>query len=88
MSSLTRFEKNGIELVINTETGEAFATISGYARMQGKAQSTISERVEKLYWKTEIKTAELNTGYGFKLYRLILAQIVGEWAIDDVLMQS
>ena len=43
-SSLQRFDHDGIELIINTETGESFASISGYARMSGKAQSTINPR--------------------------------------------
>lgn len=32
-TDLQRFECEGIELIINTKTGESFATVSGYARM-------------------------------------------------------
>jgi hypothetical protein len=44
MSNLTRFDRDGIEIIIDLNTGESFASISGYARMSGKAMSTISER--------------------------------------------
>jgi hypothetical protein len=45
--NLERFENNGLELLVDTETGVSYASISGYARMSGKAQSTISERAKK-----------------------------------------
>lgn len=35
MTNLARFENDGIELVIDTNTGEAFASQTGYARMSG-----------------------------------------------------
>ena len=35
LASFERFDKDGIELIIDTATGESFASISGYARMSG-----------------------------------------------------
>lgn len=59
-TNLARFEsEDGIELVIDLVTGEAFATQSGYARMSGKAKSTISKRVKNelgILEKVEIET--------------------------------
>ena len=72
-----------IELVINQKTGEAFATISGYARMSGLNKSTISRRSQKLVAPEAIKTSEIDTGYGFKVVALIPADIVFDWLCDD-----
>jgi len=74
MTSLQRYDRDGIEIIINLETGESFASISGYARMSGKAQSTISERYRKL----EINEAQIETEGGIQRVRLI-----NEDAISD-----
>jgi hypothetical protein len=50
MSNLTRYDNDGLELVINTVTGEAFASISAVARMTDKNESTI-----RTYVNNEIK---------------------------------
>lgn len=42
-----RFDKDGFELVINTKTGESFATVRGYARMAGLDHSTIVKRLSR-----------------------------------------
>jgi hypothetical protein len=83
MTNLTRFENDGIELVINTQTGEAFATQAGYVRMSGKPKMTISDRVSKLVREGIIKEDEIDTGYGFKLVRCIPAKLVFKWLIKD-----
>lgn len=44
MTNLARFQQNGIELVIDTATGAAYATQSGYARMSGLSQQAINKR--------------------------------------------
>ena len=82
-NDLQRFDKDGIELVINTRTGEAFATQSGYARMSGKDQSTISRRCSKLDAPNAVKSSEIETGYGVKVVALIPAKLVFKWAITD-----
>lgn len=83
MNSLTRFEtESGIELVINTDTGEVFATISGYARMSGRDKSTISRRMETVAGETK-KTAEIQTTQGLRTVALIPASLVFEWAMKD-----
>ena len=43
MNNLTRYEHNGLELVINTETGECFASQSAIARMCGVYSQQISQ---------------------------------------------
>lgn len=83
MSNLSVFKSDDLEIIINTQTGESFCSVNGYARMSGKAKSTISGRVEKLVQSGEIKEDEVNTGYGFKLVRLIPAQLAFKWALKD-----
>jgi hypothetical protein len=83
MANLQRYDNEGIELIIDLETGESFASISGYARMAGKAQSTISERAQKAHRSEEIKEAEVDTGHGVKLHRLIPENLIAEWLIED-----
>ena len=80
---LRRFDDNGVELIIDTVTGESFASISGYARMAERDQSTISRRIKKLRDNGLIKTAEIDTGYGFKLHALISEELIAEWLPKD-----
>ena len=40
--------EDGIELVINQETGETFATLAGYSRMSGVAYDTVKRRYQRL----------------------------------------
>ena len=83
MTSLTRFElTEGLELFIDTETGEAFATVTGYALMANKAKSTISERLQGVR-SEDIKTAEIFTPGGLQGVRLIPAKLVFQWLIKD-----
>ena len=81
-SSLQRFDQDGIELIINTETGESFASISGYARMTGKAQSTISGRLATHRNET-LKTDEILTTTGLKTVALIPEDVICQWLIKD-----
>lgn len=80
--NLQRFDRDGIELVIDTRTGEAFATQGGYARMSKLSQQAINKRC-KTYNQNELKTAELQTATGFKTYNLIPASLVFKWALKD-----
>jgi hypothetical protein len=79
-TSLTVFKENGIELVIDTTTGEAFATQRGYSRMSGKAESTISERTLRF---DVVKNSEILTSTGLKTIRLIPASLVFKWLLKD-----
>ncbi len=83
MSNLARFENDGIELVIDTQTGEAFATQSGYARMSGLTVRGVGKRLEKLMNSGTVKTDEIDTGYGFKAVNLIPADLVYDWLFED-----
>lgn len=82
MTSLTRYESNGIELVINTQTGEAFATHSGYARMSEKDRTTIVKRCKGCE-PGMIKNAEILTPGGLQGCELIPAKLVFKWLMKD-----
>lgn len=81
--NLERFDRDGIELVINTQTGEAFATQNGYARMSQLSKQSISQRLKKLVNSGGVKTAEIDTGYGLKKTSLIPVKIVMDWFLTD-----
>lgn len=82
--NLTRFETNdGVELVIDTQTGEAFATQAGYVRMSGKSKSTVSDRVSKGVRLGDVKEDEIQTAGGLQGVRLIPADIVYDWLFED-----
>lgn len=48
MTNLIRFDNDGLELVIDTNTGEASATISGYARMVGLTKHAVEKRIKEV----------------------------------------
>lgn len=84
-SSLQRFDHDGIELIINTETGESFASISGYARMSGKIPSTISRRLTMsgLREKGLLNQAQIETAGGLQCVELIPEDVICQWLIKD-----
>lgn len=79
LTNLQTFNKDGLELIINTETGESFASVSGYARISGKGQSTISERIVK----HKVIEAQIHTKTGFKTVRLISEDLIVAWLPKD-----
>ena len=83
-SSLQRFDHDGIELIINTETGESFASISGYARMSGKIPSTISRRLTMSGLREKgLEQAQIETVSGLRTVALIPEDVICQWLIKD-----
>lgn len=80
--NLTRFESDGIELYINTVTGESFASVSGYARMANKDKSTISRRYQVVA-KNLLKDVQVQTVTGLKTVALISESLICEWLPKD-----
>jgi phage antirepressor YoqD-like protein len=81
MSNLQRYDNDGLELVIDTATGESFASISGYARMANLDKSTISRRL--CVDTQEEKRAEINTPAGIRAVALISENLIAEWLPKD-----
>lgn len=83
MSNLSVFvDELGVELVIDTDTGEAFATQAGYCRMSGISKSTISTRMKGVQ-ENIIRSAEILTAGGVQGVRLIPAKLVYRWMRKD-----
>ena len=80
--NLTRFDNDGIELLINTQTGEAFSTQAGYARMSGLSQQAVNKRCRG-YNQDELQSFEIDLGHGLQGYNLIPAKLVYRWLIKD-----
>lgn len=80
--SLQRFDKDGIELIIDTNTGESFASVKGYARMSGLTTQAISARlkgVKENLWRV----AEIPTAGGLQGVKLIYEDLIAEWIPKD-----
>lgn len=83
MSNLTVFDNDGLELVINTQTGESFATQTGYARMSGLSQQAINKRCNRSDNQDGFLEAEIPTSKGLRTYNLIPAKLVFKWLMKD-----
>lgn len=81
-SSLQRFDHDGIELIINTETGESFATVRGYARMSGKTHTTILRRL-KVVTPDVLNHAQIQTAGGLQGGALIPEDLICQWLPKD-----
>lgn len=81
-SSLQRFDHDGIELIINTETGESLATIRGYSRMSGKTHTTILRRL-KVVTPDVLNHAQIQTAGGLQGDVLIPEDLICQWLPKD-----
>ncbi len=68
-NSLTRFNKDGIELLIDTVTGESFASQSAVARMANVSESAIRKWITSN--QIQVKSTEIPTATGFKTSNLL-----------------
>ena len=82
VSSLQRFDKDGIELIIDTQTGESFATVRGYARMSGKSHTTILRRL-KVVDSEVLNHAQIQTAGGLQGGALIPEDLICQWLPKD-----
>ena len=81
-SSLQRFDHDGIELIIDTQTGESFATVRGYARMSGKTHTTILRRL-KVVDSDVLNHVQIQTAGGLQTVALIPEDVICQWLIKD-----
>ncbi len=77
--SLQRFDNDGIELVINTQTGESFATAKGYSRMSNKEYDTIKKRCQR----GGLTNVEIPTEQGIRWGTLVSEDLIAEWLPKD-----
>lgn len=85
MTNLVRYDNNDIELVIDQDTGAAFTSIAGYARMSGVSYPTVKKRVERLNSGDiyQLESAEIPTASGIRVVTLLPASLIFEWALKD-----
>jgi hypothetical protein len=80
--TLDRFDgENGIEILINGNTGESFCSVRGYARMANKSVSTISERLP--IGDSASNMSQIHTNGGLQGVRLITEDQIVEWLPKD-----
>lgn len=77
--NLTRFESDGIELYINTVTGESFASAKGYSRMSNVEYETVKKRCQR----GGHTQAQILTDKGLQWGTLISEQLICEWLPKD-----
>jgi hypothetical protein len=65
MNNLTLFTNLGLEIIIDTISGEAFCSQAAYCRMSGASKSTVSSRIKGVR-EGEIKELEILTGGGLQ----------------------
>lgn len=82
-NQLTTFNNDGIEIIINTLTGESFCSIKGYARLSGITPGGVSKRVKLIGDSPLIKKAEIQTVKGLRTVSLISEEIIVDWIIED-----
>jgi hypothetical protein len=80
--SLAQFENDGIEIYIDANSGESFTSVSGYARLSGRAKSTILRRLKGVA-DQEIKTTQIQTPGGLQGVALITEDLIAEWLPKD-----
>lgn len=64
MDNLTQFHQDGLEIFIDTQSGESFASQRGLARMCNKGESTV--RAWRTAQNIETKEAQIPTSTGLK----------------------
>ncbi len=82
MDSLTLFNSDGIEIYIDTATGETSCTVAGYARMSEKDRSVIQKRLKGCA-SNAVKTVEMQTTKGLQRCALISEDLIVSWLPKD-----
>jgi hypothetical protein len=77
---LKRYIENGIEIVIDSKTGETYLTIAGYAKMMGKDKSATYRR---LYDMAETPKGGVTTKAGIVNMPLLNESIIIDWLMED-----
>lgn len=77
-----RFDKDGVELAIDVNTGESFVTKRGYARMGKVDESTVRKRLQGADCHV-IKRAEIPTRGGLQGADLIPGKLALRWLAKD-----
>lgn len=74
---------DGLEIIIDTKTGESFASIKGYSRIGNISPAGIRKRLKSSGNYSEDKQAEILTNNGLRLGYLITEDLIAEWLPKD-----
>lgn len=80
---LVKYHQDGIEIYIDTNTGESFASAKGYSRMSEVGYDTIKKRLQRLPLYGGHRGAELPTDKGIRWGTLVTEDLMSEWIIKD-----
>jgi phage antirepressor YoqD-like protein len=79
-SNFVRFDADGLELVVETSTGKAYASISATARMLETPETTVRDALKNTSRNFPSIMAEIQTGTGLKTSRLFASETIFELA--------
>lgn len=79
--NLVPYKKDGIEIYVDTTTGESFCSIRGYARMANLSDTAIRKRITAN--QIDLKMAEVHTPQGLRTANLISEDLIVEWLPKD-----
>jgi len=81
--AIVKFQtESGIGVYIDNETGEAFTTVSGYARMAGVSRGTVQYRLKGCQF-SESKLAEIHTEGGLQGGQKVSVQFIAKYLPGD-----
>ncbi|AUT00911.1 hypothetical protein CLI64_11150 [Nostoc sp. CENA543] len=79
MTTLTHYAQDGLEIYIDHETGESFASAKGYSRMANVEYDTIKKRCQR----GGCDQAEIPTEQGIRWGTLVTEDLIAEWLPKD-----
>lgn len=82
-TALTQFNQDGIEIYINTTTGESFASKRGYCRMANVGMQTIARRLKRTDAHKQVMYAEIPTSKGTRNGALLTENLIAQWLPQD-----
>ena len=83
-TSLQTFKTDdGLEVIINTKTGESFTSIRGYSRIGNITPAGIRKRLNKGGYQNRSEIAEVLTAGGIQGGYLITEDIIADWLPYD-----
>lgn len=82
-TALAQYNNDGIEIYIDTTTGESFASQRGYARMANIDKKTVYRRLQRPGAYDQVKTAKIPTNSGAKTGALLPENLIAQWLPQD-----
>jgi hypothetical protein len=79
-SNFLRFDSDGLELVVNSETGKAYASISAASRMLGVSKQALSKQITVN--QINVINAQIQTATGLKTVNLMDSETLYDMAFE------